>query len=160
MRWWPENSEGDVRILIIISLKQVQSSLQSIRRPKSIYSSGTVAGVMDIRGEPSLFVSSLKKSKIVNHFIPIVANFLLATKYIFDYLLMAYINGLHSFGHRSKLVATTLKSKKGKSTEKWMDALAPKQSVHIYFAGKRPHRPMGEWLREAQERPLQEALSS
>jgi hypothetical protein len=37
---------------------------------------------------------------------------------------MAYINGLRSFGHKSRLAAARQKSKKRESTEKWEDALA------------------------------------
>jgi hypothetical protein len=47
----------------------------------------------------------------------------LATEYIFDYFLMAYINGLRSFGHKSRLAAMRQKSKKRESTEKWEGAL-------------------------------------
>jgi hypothetical protein len=43
---------------------------------------------------------------------------------------MAYINGLRSFGERSVLRATREKSKKRKSTEKWMDALARAERAH------------------------------
>jgi hypothetical protein len=43
---------------------------------------------------------------------------------------MAYINRLRSFGHRSELVAEQSKSKKSKSTEKWMDALARAEYAH------------------------------
>ena len=44
---------------------------------------------------------------------------------------MAYINGLRSFGHKSQQAATTLRSKKRKSTEKWMDALAKAEHAHL-----------------------------
>jgi hypothetical protein len=43
---------------------------------------------------------------------------------------MAYINGLRSFGHKSKLAAARLKSKKRKSTDKWVDALAKAERAH------------------------------
>ena len=46
---------------------------------------------------------------------------------------MAYINGLRSFGHRSKLTAKRLKQKKRKSTEKWMDALAKAEYAHFLY---------------------------
>jgi hypothetical protein len=54
----------------------------------------------------------------------------LATEYIFDYFLIAYINGLRSFGHRSEQAAAREKSKKRKSTEKWVDALARAERAH------------------------------
>ena len=44
---------------------------------------------------------------------------------------MAYINGLRSFVHKSELAATQSKSKKRKSTEKWMDALAKAEYAHM-----------------------------
>ena len=50
---------------------------------------------------------------------------------MFDYFLMAYINGLHSFGHRSKLAAKRPRSKKRESTKKWMDALAKAECAHF-----------------------------
>jgi hypothetical protein len=37
---------------------------------------------------------------------------------------MAYMNGLRSYGHRSRLAAAPEISKKRESTEKWGDALA------------------------------------
>jgi len=43
---------------------------------------------------------------------------------------MAYINGLRSFGHKSELPALRSKSKKRKSTGKWMDALARAEHAH------------------------------
>jgi hypothetical protein len=43
---------------------------------------------------------------------------------------MAYINGLRSFGHKSKLAAARSKSKKRKSTDKWVDALARAEHAH------------------------------
>jgi hypothetical protein len=65
--------------------------------------------------KPYLFLPSLKET----------------TEYIFDYFLMAYINGLRSFGHMSKLKATQSKTKKRKSTGKWMDALAKAEYAHL-----------------------------
>ena len=82
---------------------------------KSIYSSGNVTGVFDVRRKPNLLVSSLKET----------------TEYIFDYFLMAYINGLHCFGHKCELTAAQSKSKKRKSTDKWMDALAKAEHAHM-----------------------------
>jgi hypothetical protein len=82
---------------------------------KSVYSSEMVTGVMDMKGDPDLFLSSLKKT----------------TEYIFDYFLMAYINGLRSFGHKSDLAAAQSRSQKRKSTEKWMDALAKAEYAHM-----------------------------
>jgi hypothetical protein len=82
---------------------------------KSIYSSEPVTGLVDMTNDPDLFLSSLKKT----------------TEYIFDYFLMAYINGLRSFGHKSELAAAQSKSKKRKSTEKWMDALAKAEYAHV-----------------------------
>ena len=55
----------------------------------------------------------------------------LATEYIFDYFLMAYINGLRSFGHKSQLAVARSRSKKRKSTDKWMDALAKAEYTHL-----------------------------
>ena len=43
---------------------------------------------------------------------------------------MAYINGLRSFGHKSELAAARSKSKKRKSTGKWMDALDRAEHAH------------------------------
>jgi hypothetical protein len=40
---------------------------------------------------------------------------------------MAYINGLHSFGHKSE---SRSKLKKRNSTEKWVDALARAEHAH------------------------------
>ena len=98
---------------------------------KSVYSSEAVTGVVDIKGELHLFVSSMKKSKVANLFFSILTNFPLATEYIFDYFLMAYINGLRSFSHRSELAAAQSKSKKRKSTKKWIDALAKAEYAHL-----------------------------
>jgi hypothetical protein len=81
---------------------------------KSVYSSDVITGVVDMKTKPSLFLSSAKET----------------TEYLFDYFLMAYINGLRSFGHRSELVAEQSKSKKRKFTEKWMDALARAEYAH------------------------------
>ena len=44
---------------------------------------------------------------------------------------MAYINGLRSFGHRSRLVAARSKQKKRQSTEKWEDALSKAECAHF-----------------------------
>ena len=82
---------------------------------QSVYSSGTAAVVIDQDTKPLLFLSSLKET----------------TEYIFDYFLMAYINGLRSFGHGSELKAAKSKTKKRKSTEKWMDALAKAEYAHL-----------------------------
>jgi hypothetical protein len=82
---------------------------------KSVYASEMVTGVVDMKSDPDLFLSSLKKT----------------TEYIFDYFLMAYINGLRSFGHKSELAAAQSKSKKRKSTEKGMDALAKAEYAHM-----------------------------
>jgi hypothetical protein len=81
---------------------------------KSVYSSDVITGVVDMKTKPSLFLSSVKET----------------TEYLFDYFLMAYINGLRSFGHRSELVAEQSRPKKRKSTEKWMDALARAEHAH------------------------------
>jgi hypothetical protein len=43
---------------------------------------------------------------------------------------MAYINGLRSFGHQSKLAASRSKSKKRKSTDNWVDALDRAEYAH------------------------------
>jgi hypothetical protein len=43
---------------------------------------------------------------------------------------MGYINGLRSFGHRSKLAAKRSRTKKRESTEKWVDALARAKRAH------------------------------
>ena len=59
----------------------------------------------------------------------IVGLIMLATEYLFDYFLMAYINGIRSFGHRSQMVAAQSKSKKRAPTEEWMDALS-ERSTH------------------------------
>jgi hypothetical protein len=82
---------------------------------KHIYSSGVVTGLVDRVGKPQLFALSIKET----------------TEYIFDYFLMAYINGLRSFGHKSNLAADRSKSKKRASTEKWMDALARAEQAHL-----------------------------
>jgi len=78
---------------------------------KSVYSSEVITGIVDMKTKPDLFLSSVKET----------------TEYLFDYFLMAYINGLRSFGHRS---AEQSKSKKRSSTEKWMDALAKAEYAH------------------------------
>ena len=44
---------------------------------------------------------------------------------------MAYINGLRSFGHRSKLAAARTKLKNFESTEKAMDALERAERAHL-----------------------------
>jgi hypothetical protein len=54
----------------------------------------------------------------------------LAVEYIFDYFLMAYINGMRSFGHKSELAAARSKSKVRKSAEQWIDALARAEHAH------------------------------
>jgi hypothetical protein len=82
---------------------------------KSIYSSEPVTGLIDMKNDPGLFLSSLKRT----------------TEFIFDYFLMAYINGLRSFGHKSELAATKSKSKKRESTEKWIGALAKAEYAHM-----------------------------
>jgi hypothetical protein len=82
---------------------------------KHVYSSGVVTGLVDRVGKPQLFALSIKET----------------TEYIFDYFLMAYINGLRSFGHKSNLAADRSKSKKRASTEKWMDALARAEQAHL-----------------------------
>jgi len=82
---------------------------------KSVYSSGVVTGLVDRVGKPQLLLLSIKET----------------TEYIFDYFLMAYINGLRSFGHKSNLAAARSKSKKCASTEKWMDALARAERAHL-----------------------------
>jgi hypothetical protein len=56
---------------------------------------------------------------------------MLATEYLFDYFLMAYINGIRSFGHRPQMAAARSKSKKRASTEKWVDALARAEHAHL-----------------------------
>src|SRR2546423_3438006 len=84
---------------------------------KSIYSSGMIAGVSDMRNDTDLLAPSLKR----------------ISEYIFDYFLMAYINGLRSFGHISELAAARSKSKKRKSTGKWMNALARAEHAHWLF---------------------------
>ena len=61
----------------------------------------------------------------------IVGLIMLATEYLFDYFLMAYINGIRSFGHRSQMAAARSKSKKRASTEKWMDALVRAEHAHL-----------------------------
>lgn len=81
---------------------------------KRIYSSGFVTGLMDRVGKPDLFALSVKET----------------TEYIFDYFLMAYINGLRSFLNRSNLAASRSVSKKRASTEKWLDALAKAEHAH------------------------------
>jgi hypothetical protein len=82
---------------------------------KSVYSSEMIIGVVDMKSKPDLLLSSLKET----------------TEYIFDYFLMAYINGLRSFGHNSELVAAWSKSKRRKYTEKWVDALAKAEYAHM-----------------------------
>jgi hypothetical protein len=82
---------------------------------KSVYSSGMVTGVVDMKGKSQRFLATLKET----------------TEYIFDYFLMAYINGLRSFGHRSQLAAAGSKSKRRESTAKWMDALAKAEHAHM-----------------------------
>jgi hypothetical protein len=82
---------------------------------KAVYSSGNVTGVFDVEGKSKLFVSSLKET----------------TEYLFDFFMMAYINGLRSFGHRSELKAAQTKTKKRKSTDKWMEALAKAEHAHL-----------------------------
>jgi len=82
---------------------------------KSVYSSGTVTSVVDLRDKPHFFLTSLKET----------------TEYIFDYFLMAYINGLRSFSHKSQLAVARSRSKKRKSTDKWMDALAKAEYAHL-----------------------------
>ena len=52
-------------------------------------------------------------------------------EYIFDYFLMAYINGLRSFGHKSELKAARSRSKKRESTDRWMEALAKAERAHF-----------------------------
>jgi hypothetical protein len=106
--------------------------------------------VIDAEGEPNFFVSSLKRSKVAKPLLFNTTNFLLATEYIFDYFLMAYINGLRSFGHKSMLTAAQSKSKKRKSTEKWMDALAKAEHAHLLCreAAALAHRGM---VKEAEE---------
>jgi hypothetical protein len=96
---------------------------------KSVYSSEMVTGVVDMKGNPQRFLATLKET----------------TEYIFDYFLMAYINGLRSFGHKSELAAAQSRSKKRKSTEKWMDALAKAEYAHML-------------LREAAELAREEAF--
>ena len=59
-----------------------------------------------------------------------LTSFLLATEYIFDYFLISYINGLRSFGHKSKLAAKRSQTKKRESTGKWIDALARAEHAH------------------------------
>ena len=100
---------------------------------KSVYLSGTVTGVVDLRDKPHLFLASLKESKVANYLHGADSSMLttLATEYIFDYFLMAYINGLRSFGHKSQLAAARSRSKKRKSTDKWMDALAKAEYAHL-----------------------------
>jgi hypothetical protein len=63
---------------------------------------------------------------------------------------MAYINGLRSFGHKSELAAAQSRSKKRKSTEKWMDALAKAEHAHLLCreAATLAHRGM---VKEAEE---------
>jgi len=82
---------------------------------KSVYSSGFVTGLWDKVGQPKRFLESLKET----------------AEYIFDYFIMAYINGLRSFGHKSNLAAARSKSKKRASTGKWMDALARAEHAHF-----------------------------
>ena len=81
---------------------------------KHVYSSGVVTGLVDRVGKPQLFALSIKET----------------TEYIFDYFIMAYINGLRSFGHKSELKAQRSKHKKRQSTEKWVDALAKVDHAH------------------------------
>ena len=81
---------------------------------KHVYSSGWITGLMDKKGMPDIFALSVKET----------------TEYLFDYFIMAYINGLRSFGNRSNLVASQSISKKRPSTEKWMDALAKAEYAH------------------------------
>jgi hypothetical protein len=80
---------------------------------KHVYSSDVITGLVDRLGKPQLFALSIKET----------------TEYIFDYFLMAYINGLRAFGHKSNLAADRSKLKKRASTEKWIDALARAEPV-------------------------------
>jgi hypothetical protein len=82
---------------------------------KHVYSSGIVTGLVDRVGKPQIFALSIKET----------------TEYLFDYFLMAYINGLRSFGHKSNLAANRSKSKKRASTEEWMNALARAEQAHL-----------------------------
>ena len=83
---------------------------------KHVYSSDVITGLVDRVGKPQLFALSIKET----------------TEYIFDYflILMAYINGLRAFGHKSNLAADRSKLKKRASTEKWIDALARAEQAH------------------------------
>jgi hypothetical protein len=81
---------------------------------KHVYSSDVITGLVDRVGKPQLFALSIKET----------------TEYIFDYFLMAYINGLRAFGHKSNLAADRSKLKKRASTEKWIDALARAEQAH------------------------------
>jgi len=99
---------------------------------KSVYSSGKVAGVFEDDDNPDSFATSLKKSKSrISFSFSILTLFPLAAEYIFDYILMAYINGLRSFGNKSKLTAARSKSQRRESTDKWMDALARAERAHL-----------------------------
>ena len=81
---------------------------------------------------PDSFATSLKKSKSrISFSFSILTLFPLAAEYIFDYILMAYINGLRSFGHRFVLRAKQSTSKKRKSTHQWIDALAKAERAHF-----------------------------
>jgi len=82
---------------------------------KSVFASTMVTGLVDQSSEPDLFLSSLKRT----------------AEYIFDYFLMGYINGLRSFVNSSELAAAQSKSKKRKSTEIWLDALARAENAHL-----------------------------
>jgi hypothetical protein len=96
--------------------------------------------------KPHLFLPSLKET----------------TEYIFDYFLMAYINGLRSFGHRSELAAAQSKSKRRKSAEKWMDALAKAEYAHVLCreAAELAHRGMFEEAEETAARGIVELKES
>lgn len=53
--------------------------------------------------------------------------FLLATEYLFDWFIMAYINGIRAFGDRSSRCSQV---KKSLSTERWQHSVALAEKAH------------------------------
>ncbi|KAL1965980.1 hypothetical protein VTN77DRAFT_4920 [Rasamsonia byssochlamydoides] len=79
---------------------------------KRIYTSGRVTGIIsDEQQSTAEFLYSTKKT----------------TEYLFDWFIMAYINGIRALGDRS---SSRSKVKKRSSTEKWASALTRAENAH------------------------------
>ncbi|OJD11012.1 hypothetical protein AJ78_08130 [Emergomyces pasteurianus Ep9510] len=79
---------------------------------KSVYSSGITAGIYpQMHDAEDYMIASIKR----------------ITEYLFDWFLIAYINGIRAFGDRS---SKRSQIKKRLSTEKWQNSLALAEKAH------------------------------